>query len=962
MISRRIKRTSSRLLRTMTISSICAVLLAPLLFSSIAHAQQVQLQATGEFRDRAHIVLETFLMTDAAANNVLSDEGKAVGAANVSAWISRQILGKVTFTDSDISDRTFTYTANTCDGESVLDAGGPNNDGLDDVDSGRFRLTQLRIRNEDPNFSIGCFSPLKGSIEAVIDTRNNTVWFNVVDDNNIIRVDGDGGNYTKTPGSNRFIRAGGGDTCPGAGDPKPHVDVSGAFSSGSTQGSYEMCDRVEPRSVLISGTPAVLPGVPPGGGSATQTAPSCESEGGELSWLICPVLGLIDGAITKIDEGVQSLLQVDPKYLDAPGVEAAWARIRNIAYLILVPIMLVMVIGTALGFDFFSSYTIKRALPRFLGAVVFIALSWPLMHFLIIFTNAIGGAAQGLVTSSVADAGRVTLSSLFTPSGGDTWAFGGLVAGVAAGTALAATAGVLSIGILLSYGFVVLLAVLIGFLILTLRQMIIIFLVIFAPLAILSWIFPGNDKLWKLWRTTLTTLLIFYPMIMGLFGVAKVFTVIISQTTDGLIKIVMVLSTWAVAYASVPVLIKSSAGVPAALTGMVNDRTKGLFDRNRNYRGRERAAGLQRFQTGDGRGRLRRSGLARRLGQGAGVGFQGNFGVGRKGRAAIGLAAAVNEKATAENNPWMAQLANNDDANAVMALSGGRSRGARQAQRQLAQRWTQAAITAREQEVGRQLTDDERNEITATQNTRSNAAYNAAAAVGFSEAKAQTALTTMAQNKSRAINPGDYDVVQEGMQRLAGGNADRLQGLAYGFQYNSRNAGRFDLGGNWATPGSTRDSTIMDGLGRSGMMEFVSRGHTSQVRQASDTLQRELNAQVDMGQINAIADPGERAESLRLAQAGVTRRREVASQRVMEMQHNLSYATGDNQAVINQMMGNLGIDPTQSVETQLAQRLSAPGATDLQVAGTARRLRAEARIHDSPQYADEAHRQQQDAA
>ena len=48
-------------------------------------------------------------------------------------------------------------------------------------------------------------------------------------------------------------------------------------------------------------------------------------------------------------------------------LKAVWVRLRDIAYIILVPIMLVMVIGTALNIGPFDAYTVKKALPRMVG-------------------------------------------------------------------------------------------------------------------------------------------------------------------------------------------------------------------------------------------------------------------------------------------------------------------------------------------------------------------------------------------------------------------------------------------------------------------------------------------------------------------------------------------------------------------------------------------------------------------
>ena len=510
---------------------IIAAVLVPML--STPKAAAATIEAT--FIDRAHIRITRFQLDEGD----LSADGRNVGLQKVNELLTAQVVGKV-FSDTDISDNNNEYRTPGCDRDLVL-----NTDSTEGVDRGEMRFDQffdLSLNNNtpigNPNIGLGCFYPMAFSDANVpVNTDKGNIWFNFVDPNTIRRVDGDGGTYKNNlPGSSdafRYVATGGSSRCPN--DVKAYAVTNGPIN-GTRTIFYDSCDAVGSRDVVISATNTVPEGAPgsPGGAGATEVAPSCESEGGEMSWLVCPVLNAIDGAVRWIDETIASMLEVDPAYIDRtnPGSEGlyqAWGRMRSIAYLILVPITLVMVISTALGFEFFSAYAIKRALPRLLVAVIFIALSWNICTFLILFFNAIGAATQGLITATVAGANEITLGSLFTPSTGDSIAFGGfatLVAGAGLGLAFA---GIVTSGILISFGVGLLLPLLGAFVALLLRQLVLIFLIIFAPLAILAWIFPGNDKLWNIWRTTFSTLLIFYPLAMGLLGVAKVFTKIISQ-------------------------------------------------------------------------------------------------------------------------------------------------------------------------------------------------------------------------------------------------------------------------------------------------------------------------------------------------------------------------------------------------------------------------------------------------
>lgn len=327
--------------------------------------------------------------------------------------------------------------------------------------------------------------------------------------------------------------------------------------------------------------------------STEEEKPSCENGGGELSWILCPALRMASNIISGLDEQINDLLQVPNEYFEGPGgdsLKTTWGRLRNIAYIVLIPIALTMVIGTALGFEFISAYTVKRAMPRLIAAIIFMSLSFDIATFLIRLTNDVGSGILGLMTSSFAD-GPITLASLFDPG----FAAGGLfTAALAGGAVLAAGA----IPIILSYAFVVGITLLIVFLALALRQMLLVSLVLLAPLAILAWIFPSNDKLWKLWWGTFSKLLLLYPLVMVLIGGGRVFAKIVQDAPgSGFLETILILAAYIGPYFFIPTMFKLAGGFFATLSGIANDRSKGLFDRQKKFRGQKYGEGLGRAKS-----------------------------------------------------------------------------------------------------------------------------------------------------------------------------------------------------------------------------------------------------------------------------------------------------------------------------------------------------------------------------
>lgn len=403
-----------------------------------------------------------------------------------------------------------------------------------------------------------------------------------------------------------------------------------------------------PRCAYIDGSVmvAVMSGTPPTVGGSNADTPleninSCENNGGSMSWILCPILEMMDGVLSWLDSAITNVLEVPEDYFARNGsVHNAWRNIRNIAFIVLVPILLVMVIGTAMGFSFIDAYTVKRAMPRFVVAVIFIALSWEITSFLLTITNDVGRGIKGLIESPFSGGAEITLASIFNPSGGNAAALG--LTAVIAGTA---ALGAINIGVLLSFAFVAVLGLLTGFVLLSLRQMLLIMLALLAPLAILAWIFPGNDRLWKLWWGTFSKLLLMFPLVMLLISAGRAFAVIISLSDTSPVSTLLKLVAYVGPFFMIKMTFTVAGGIFGTLTGMVDNKEKGLFDRQRKYRGeamaktRENAGNNRRFNPEGKLGRLNK--LA---GWGASPVANAKVGIGkgRIGQSAIGKRLGLN--------------------------------------------------------------------------------------------------------------------------------------------------------------------------------------------------------------------------------------------------------------------------------------------------------------------------------
>ncbi len=369
-------------------------------------------------------------------------------------------------------------------------------------------------------------------------------------------------------------------------NPQQEVGVGNGLCYLSGQALPVDCGSISP---LLSDNPDGVGSsdVPEEGDVVEQD--SCEQSGDGWGWLLCPIIYGSAEVIEEVDQQIIDALEVKEEYYSTPELRAVWSSFRNISYILLIPVLLVMVISTALGFQFVDAYTVKRAMPRLFIAVIFMALSFDICVFLIEFTNNVGNGVGGLVAAPFGGKGALEFTDVFSIGEGaaTTATLGVGLVGIVAALAV----GIVSISILMSFLFTSALAVIIIFALLSVRELLIIFLIIMAPIAIVSWIFPGNDKLWKLWWSTFSKLLMIFPLIILLLYAGRGFAAVVFTSDleglEGVFSLFLKFIAYIGPFFAIPAAFKYLGGAFANLAGMVNDRGKGIFDRQKKFR-RER--------------------------------------------------------------------------------------------------------------------------------------------------------------------------------------------------------------------------------------------------------------------------------------------------------------------------------------------------------------------------------------
>lgn len=231
----------------------------------------------------------------------------------------------------------------------------------------------------------------------------------------------------------------------------------------------------------------------------------------------------------------------------------------------------------------FDAYTVKKVVPRLLIAAILIQLSWPIFTYMIYAVGQIAWGVEGLLYAPFGGAENLTLAKIFAraelTTAGATLVFGGAAISIAAmtlgGAALA--------------GISIFLGLLIAFFVLAARQVLIVILLVTAPLALVAWILPNTEKVWKIWWESFSKILLMYPLILLLIAGGRITAHIVSgtrgiDTGNGSFKTALIIIAFIGPYFLIPATFKVAGSAFANITGIMNDRSRGVFDRLRKGR------------------------------------------------------------------------------------------------------------------------------------------------------------------------------------------------------------------------------------------------------------------------------------------------------------------------------------------------------------------------------------------
>lgn len=323
----------------------------------------------------------------------------------------------------------------------------------------------------------------------------------------------------------------------------------------------------------------------------------------QVGWILCPIANFLAGMADGAYGIVSSLLAVQPLLTTGTSepVYQAWSIMRNFANVAFVIAFLFIIFSqiTSIGI---SNYGIKRMLPRLIIAAILVNISYWVCAIAVDISNVLGGSLKSVFDSI---GGTLETPEFSDSQTGAGWE--GIVGVVLAGSAVLVAFQYVTYAALFPILITVVAAIVTTFIVLALRQALIILLVVISPLAFVAYLLPNTESWFSKWRNFFQTLLLMYPIIGLLFGASALASQIVTNSAasvDQPQKIVVQIMGAGIAVIPLlitPVFFKALSSVLERFG--VNDPSKGIVDRARNKAGgfRDTKQGIMNARRGNQR-------------------------------------------------------------------------------------------------------------------------------------------------------------------------------------------------------------------------------------------------------------------------------------------------------------------------------------------------------------------------
>ena len=317
------------------------------------------------------------------------------------------------------------------------------------------------------------------------------------------------------------------------------------------------------------------PGTPP------TSTDGCYQSLPVFGWILCGAIDLADGLYSGARSWVFGLLNIpEATYSSNSGLKTTWTAVKNLASAGVALVAIVMVASQIFNLEIMSAYTVKKVLPRLIIATIAMQLSWFIFTLLIQFSNAIGWGIYSLLTNAFQSQDIIDIlgktgntageQAIAQTAGVGIVAALGFSASALAGSGVALTVALSSVGVIIS--------ILLAIFTIIIRRMLIILLLTLAPLALLAWILPSTHNMWNAWWRLFSRLLGMFPLIAILFAAGNIgASIIVSSGEDQSTRLITAIVVYFAPLFLIPKTYKFAGGMFAASAnalGKIGGRAK----------------------------------------------------------------------------------------------------------------------------------------------------------------------------------------------------------------------------------------------------------------------------------------------------------------------------------------------------------------------------------------------------
>ena len=236
-----------------------------------------------------------------------------------------------------------------------------------------------------------------------------------------------------------------------------------------------------------------------GGESSTNDEDPCQAGLLGFGWIFCPGANLIEQFLNGFLNSTKGAMEWTFLVNHSDEIMGRWQQFLSIANIAFAIAFMVMIYSMATSTGL-SNYDIKKMLPRLIVVAIAVNISFYICGALVDLSNIAGQGVYDLLSGGKSTwDGSIGLNDLLT---------NGILTAVTI------------IGIVFVFGISAIIALMIIYACITVRQVALVVLIVISPIAFACYLLPNTQKWFRQWLNMFTKLLLVYPMYMAVWGAA----------------------------------------------------------------------------------------------------------------------------------------------------------------------------------------------------------------------------------------------------------------------------------------------------------------------------------------------------------------------------------------------------------------------------------------------------------